>query len=292
VTACQRWRHRQHSWRRTSEGGFNPDHYGVAEIAGDTTPKAFIETHHYSGSYVSALRRYGLYDITGPAPGLAGVAVLSYPANDAVLLKPFPGLAKGDESAELGRLVLLDEVPANAESHFMAEVFRLAADVGYRGIVSFSDPNPRYDDDGKLTMPGHLGIVYQALNARYTNWRHRPPHGPRAAGRHGVQRASRAEDPRPGPGAPVRRRDPDQLRGAANARRGEPAALAAAGPSRRQGAERPRGRQAPVPVRDREPHAAAACPHCDGPQAIPKELVRTTGPILTGLPLTAHVKSR
>jgi hypothetical protein len=168
VTACQRWRHRQHSWRRTSEGGFNPDHYGVAEIADDTTPKAFIETHHYSGSYVSALRRYGLYDITGPAPGLVGVAVLSYPTNDAVLLKPFPGLAKGDESAELGRLVLLDEVPANAESHFMAEVFRLAADVGYRGIVSFSDPNPRHDDDGRLTMPGHLGIVYQALNARYT----------------------------------------------------------------------------------------------------------------------------
>ena len=47
----------------------------------------------------------------------------------------------------------------------MAEVFRLAAGVGYRGIVSFSDPNPRYDDDGRLTMPGHLGIVYQALNA-------------------------------------------------------------------------------------------------------------------------------
>jgi hypothetical protein len=117
---------------------------------------------------VAALRRYGLYDITGPAPGLVGVAVLSYPANDAVLLKPFPGLAQGDESAELGRLVLLDEVPANAESHFMAEVFRLAAGVGYRGIVSFSDPNPRYDSDGRLAMPGHYGIVYQALNARYT----------------------------------------------------------------------------------------------------------------------------
>ena len=28
MTACQRWRYRQHSWRRTSEGGFNPDHYG------------------------------------------------------------------------------------------------------------------------------------------------------------------------------------------------------------------------------------------------------------------------
>ena len=163
MTACQRWRYRQHSWRRTSEGGFNPDHYGVAEITDDTTPKAFIETHHYSGSYVSALRRYGLYDITGPAPGLVGVAVLSYPANDAVLLKPFPGLAKGDESAELGRLVLLDEVPANAESHFMAEVFRLAAGVGYRGIVSFSDPNPRYDDDGRLTMPGPYVLSQVAL---------------------------------------------------------------------------------------------------------------------------------
>jgi hypothetical protein len=65
---------------------------------------------------------------------------------------------------------LLDEVPANAESHFVAEAFRLADDVGYPGIVSFSDPNPRYDTEGQMTMPGYLGIVYQALGAVYASW--------------------------------------------------------------------------------------------------------------------------
>ena len=35
----------------------------------------------------------------------------------------------------------------------MAEVFRLAVGVGYRGIVSFSDPNPRYDDDTRTDRP-------------------------------------------------------------------------------------------------------------------------------------------
>lgn len=167
MTACQRWRDRKHSWRHTSEGGFDPARYGVAEIPDDATPKAFIETHHYAASYVSALRRYGLYDLTA-SEALVGVAVLSTPMNDAVLTKPFPALVPSFESAELGRLVLLDEVPANAESWMVAEVFRLAAADGFRGVVSFSDPNPWYDGDGNVTMPGHLGIIYQALNARYT----------------------------------------------------------------------------------------------------------------------------
>ena len=94
--------------------------------------------------------------MTSPARLPAWSASRSSPTRPTTqfLLRPFPGLAKGDEFAEPVRLVLLDEVPANAESHFMGEVFRLAAGVGYRGIVLFSDPNPRYDDDGRLTMPG------------------------------------------------------------------------------------------------------------------------------------------
>lgn len=178
MAACQRWRERQQSWRRTSEGGFDRSRYDVGEIDDDLPAKEFIEQHHYSGSYVSALRRYGLYDSTG----LVGVAVLSHPCNDAVLLNPFPVLDPGVESAELGRLVLLDEVPANAESFFVAEVFRLAAGSGYRGVVSFSDPNPRYDSADILTMPGHLGIVYQALECQ-VHRSYREAHCACAAGR-------------------------------------------------------------------------------------------------------------
>lgn len=168
MTACQRWQDRTPSWRHTSEGGFDRNRYGTAEIGDDTTAADFIEQHHYSGSYVAALARYGLYDLAGEGTPLVGVAVLSNPTNVAVLENPFPDLEPYAESAELGRLVLLDEVPANAESFFVAEMFRMAARRGFRGVVSHSDPNPRYDDDSVMTMPGHLGIVYQALNARYT----------------------------------------------------------------------------------------------------------------------------
>jgi len=46
-------------------------------------------------------------------------------------------------------------------------VFRDAARIGVRGIVAFSDPLPRTIGD-RLLMPGHVGIVYQALGAVYT----------------------------------------------------------------------------------------------------------------------------
>jgi hypothetical protein len=32
-------------------------------------------------------------------------------------------------------------------------------------VVSFSDPVPRTTADGRVVMPGHVGTVYQALNA-------------------------------------------------------------------------------------------------------------------------------
>ena len=53
------------------------------------------------------------------------------------------------------------------ESWFVAQVFRLAAKTGIRGVVSFSDPVARYDSGGNMTMPGHIGILYQALNAEH-----------------------------------------------------------------------------------------------------------------------------
>ena len=168
MTACQRWNRRQHSWRRPEDGGFDPARYGVAVIPGDSTAKAFVLEHHYSGSYPAAAHRYGLYDLAGGAPELAGVAVLSVPASRQVLTGVFPGLEPYTESLELGRFVLTDHVAANGESWFLGHVLRLAAAEGVRGVVSFSDPVPRYDEDGRVTMPGHLGVIYQASNATYT----------------------------------------------------------------------------------------------------------------------------
>lgn len=168
MTACQRWLPGGvPSWKRPCDGGFDPDRYGVAPL-GEDDARQFVIAHHYSRSYPAAVLRYGLFDLTTASPALAGVAVLSVPASKRVLTKAFPHLEPYEQSLELGRFVLADPVPANGESWFLARCSRLAAEAGLRGLVMFSDPVPRTRADGMLVMPGHVGVIYQAVNAVYT----------------------------------------------------------------------------------------------------------------------------
>jgi hypothetical protein len=160
--SCQRWRDRSHSWRRTSDGGFNPRLFDVGPLD-ELVAKSFVETHHYSRAYPAAVKRFGLYQ----SGCLVGVAILSS-GIEAALRHSFPSLAPYAESLELGRFVLLDEVPANAETWFLARAFDLAAAEGVRGVVSFSDPMPRTARDGRVVFAGHVGHIYQCANATYT----------------------------------------------------------------------------------------------------------------------------
>lgn len=149
----QRWRERRDLYRPAGETIVTA-HYEVAAIPDDTTAKAFVEQHHYSGSYVAARRRFGLY--WGGL--LVGVAVFSVPMQAAVLDRlPCPRAA----SVELGRLVLLDRVPANGETFFLARAFDQLRREGFEGVVSFSDPMPRTRADGTTSFTGHVGTVYQ-----------------------------------------------------------------------------------------------------------------------------------
>lgn len=159
ATVCQRWRSRRDSYRPAGEP-IRTASYEVAEIMTDTEARAFVEAHHYEGSYPAARFRVGLYR----RGELVGVAVLSQPPSQAALeaALPFPG----ENRAELGRFVLLDDVPANGESWFLARVFELAARDGFAAIVAHSDPEPRRSAAG-IIFPGHLGVIYQATNARY-----------------------------------------------------------------------------------------------------------------------------
>jgi len=159
VGSVQRWREKRGAYRPAGEPISTIAHE-VASIPDDTTAKAFVLEHHYSGSYPPARRRFGLYR----GELLVGVAVFSVPVNPRAL-NPAPGDASS--RAELGRLVLLDEVAANGESWFVARCFELLAREGFTGVVSFADPVPRSTATGELVMPGHLGTVYQALNAVY-----------------------------------------------------------------------------------------------------------------------------
>jgi hypothetical protein len=167
VTAAgnQRWRAGRSSARPPGEP-IRPAEYDVLPIADDATARAFVLAHHYSGSYPAARRRYGLYR----RGLLAGVAVFSVPCNArtfACLPCP-PALA-----VELGRFVLLDEVPGNGETWFLARCFERLRRDGFAAAVSFSDPMPRTAEDGSAVFPGHFGTIYQAHNGRYVG-RSRP----------------------------------------------------------------------------------------------------------------------
>jgi len=160
---CQRWRERRQSWRHRSEGGFDAAGYRV-EALEEGPAKRFVVTHHYSGTYPAAARRYGLWNRTG---ALVGVAVFGVPASNRVLTNVFPDLEPVVESLECSRFVLLDG-PGNEESWFLARCFDQLAARGVRGVVSFADPVPRRTASGAVVCPGHVGTIYQATNAIYT----------------------------------------------------------------------------------------------------------------------------
>jgi hypothetical protein len=156
----QRWRVRVPRYRPAHEC-INAAAYDVVELPGDADAKAFVVAHHYSGSYPAARFRFGLFR----RAHLVGVAVFSHPCNDAVLTSVFGGAA--NESVELGRFVLLDDVPGNGETWFLGRCFEALRRRELRGVLAFSDPQPRHDDAGRVVMPGHVGVIYQAHNGRY-----------------------------------------------------------------------------------------------------------------------------
>jgi hypothetical protein len=125
--------------------------------------KAFIMTHHYSGSYPAARCRVGIYE----RGKLVGVCVFGIPAGPTVL-ETWTGFGQ-DEAVELSRFVLLDSVGYNAESHALKLARRVLLEhlPELRALVSFSDPVPRYTLTGACVLPGHQGTIYQATNGAY-----------------------------------------------------------------------------------------------------------------------------
>ncbi len=155
----QRWRDRLDSYRAPDEQ-INPAAFEVSTITSDSTARAFVEQHHYSASYPAAQYRFGLHH----GEQLVGVAVFSVPVNDKALAV-LPGSPR--ESTELGRFVLLDQVPGNGETWFLARCFEQLRAEGLVGVLSFSDPTARVSADGRQVFGGHIGTIYQAHNARY-----------------------------------------------------------------------------------------------------------------------------
>jgi len=160
VTGNQRWREGRASYRPAAETIVTAE-YSV-EALPELDAKSFVVEHHYSSSYPAARGRFGLFHRSH----LVGVAVLSHPCSDRVLTNVFPGVPTL-EAVELGRFVLLDRVPGNGETWFLARVFHALRREGFAGVVSFSDPVARTSAAGDVVFPGHIGTIYQAHNAAY-----------------------------------------------------------------------------------------------------------------------------
>lgn len=162
--ACQRWRRRCATWRAAREL-VDLSELEVAPILDDRTARAFVVEHHYSQSFPAARRRFGLYR----RGMLVGVAVYSVPVRAEVLSVLGCPAAEG---VELGRFVLLDDVPANGETFFLARAHAALRREGFAGVVSFSDPHPRTTADGAVIFAGHVGTIYQAASAVFLGRAH------------------------------------------------------------------------------------------------------------------------
>ena len=81
------------------------------ELASKVRVTRTVTPLYLTGKFPAARMSFGLLE----GQHLLGVVVLGVPMHPAVLTKPFPTLG-AREAAEVSRLVLLDEVPANAES--------------------------------------------------------------------------------------------------------------------------------------------------------------------------------
>lgn len=157
---CQRWELGRES-RRPAGEVIRPSEYEVGPI-GPVEAKAFVELHHYSGSCSPTAHPFGLWR-RGEHVGTAVFGPLpSMNAHRAV----FGGLTT-KQAVTLGRLVLLDNVPGNGESYFVARCFELLRSRGIAAVESCADPEPCTSSDGHRVRPGHVGTVYQALNGRF-----------------------------------------------------------------------------------------------------------------------------
>jgi hypothetical protein len=161
VDTCQRWTERRET-RRPAGELIRTSAYDVERLATASVAKAFVERHHYAGTASSPAHRFGLYR----CGELVGVALFGPPASMNAHRAVFPMLTT-KEAVTLGRFVLVDDVPGNGESWFVARCFELLRQAGVVAVESCADPQPRTTLDGGVVHRGHLGIIYQATNGRY-----------------------------------------------------------------------------------------------------------------------------
>ncbi len=160
VDHCQRFTFGRES-RRPAGELIRPSEYDVYPIDDVEVAKAFIRTHHYIKHSSPAPHRFGL-----ARRGVhVGTALFGPACSTNAHEKVWGDTVLTQKTAvTFGRLVMVEEVPGNGESYFIARCHELLARKGVRAVETCADPEPRTNERGEQTFKGHLGIVYQATN--------------------------------------------------------------------------------------------------------------------------------
>lgn len=164
----QRWRERRTRFIPAATE-IDPRCYAVdvVEARGHAAP--FVAEHNYAATMPVARLSLGLFrNAGGGRSELAGVCVFSVPINHASVPKS-TGLADSKAACDLGRFVLLDDVPGNGESYFLVRALRFLRQEkpGILSVISYADPIRRIDGEGRVFLPGHVGALYAVMGSRY-----------------------------------------------------------------------------------------------------------------------------
>src|SRR3546814_64871 len=164
----QRWRERR-SMFVPAAGTINPEEFSVDIVDCMKTAKPFVVANHYSGSFPASRCSVGLFrNGRAGTSRLVGIATFSVPMNNAAIVK-HTGLTHFNSGAELGRLVLSDDVEGNGETFFLSRAFKLLRQEKPEiiSILSYADPMRRIGPAGDVIMPGPVGRAYQCFGAAY-----------------------------------------------------------------------------------------------------------------------------
>lgn len=169
TTRTQRWRDRRCRWIPNATE-IDPERLAVDVISTKRQAAPFVRAHHYTASMPVTRLSVGLFaNGKGGRSELVGVCVFSHPVNNASVPKS-AGLSDPRTACDLGRLVIHDSQGGNAETFMIARAFRLLRreKPEILSVISYADPVRRVDADGRLVLPGHIGLVYCAAGSQYS----------------------------------------------------------------------------------------------------------------------------
>lgn len=143
---------------QAGRGGQNPTsalHFSPCSLR---DVSAFVKLHHYSHSHQATNILYAFKIQTKSCHDILGAALFGFMGGNPKAMCVIEGHEDPHEYQELSRLVLLDRLPKNTESCFIAWCIRwLKKHTKLIALISFADPEA-----------GHSGTIYRASNWVYT----------------------------------------------------------------------------------------------------------------------------